>query len=189
MRPAEVTRGDYAELLGLYLGDGHVTATPRTQRLRLSLDTAYPTIIHEARDLLSRCFPGNRVGSSPADGAATTVLSVYWSHLACLLPQHGPGKKHERSMDLEPWQATLVAEHPWRFIRGCFRSDGCAFVNRTGRYVYPSYDFTNHSPALLALFAQACQQVGVESRIYARRVRICRRPSVALMQAHVGGKE
>ncbi len=114
VRPPVLAAGDYAELLGLYLGDGHVSGTARTQRLRLSLDSAYG--------------------------------------------------------------------------RGCFRSDGCAFVNRTGRYAYPSYDFTNHSAALLALFADTCAQVGVESRVYAQRVRMYRRPSVALMQAHVGGK-
>ncbi len=113
---------------------------------------------------------------------------VTWSHLGCLFPQHGPGKKHERPLVLESWRAELVRAHPWRFIRGCFRSDGCAFVNRAGRYAYPSYDFTNHSPALLALFADTCALVGVDSRVYAQRVRIYRRPSVALMQAHVGGK-
>ncbi len=113
---------------------------------------------------------------------------VTWSHLGCLFPQHGPGKKHERPLVLERWQAELARAHPWRFIRGGFRSDGCAFVNRAGRYAYPSYDFTNHSPALLALFADTCAQVDVESRVYAQRVRIYRRPSVALMQAHVGGK-
>ena len=32
---------DYAELLGLYLGDGHVVRAERTDRLRLFLDSAY----------------------------------------------------------------------------------------------------------------------------------------------------
>jgi len=32
----------YAELLGLYIGDGHITNMIRTQRLRLFLDAKYP---------------------------------------------------------------------------------------------------------------------------------------------------
>ena len=31
------------------------------------------------------------------------------THLPCLFPQHGPGKKHERPMRLEPWQWACVA--------------------------------------------------------------------------------
>ena len=27
---------------------------------------------------------------------------------------------------------------PWAFVRGCIRSDGCSFINRTGRYAYLS---------------------------------------------------
>jgi hypothetical protein len=123
---------DYAELLGLYLGDGHITALQRTERLRLSLDAKYPNINDETEALLRRCFPQNRVGRVLLGGGSTVVLHVYSSHLSCLFPQHGPGKKHERAILLEPWQVELVAAAPWSFVRGCIRSDGCAFVNGRG---------------------------------------------------------
>ena len=74
-----------------------------------------------------------------ADGGATVVLWVYSRHLSCLFPQHGPGKKHERRIVLEAWQQEIVEAAPWAFLRGCIRSDGCVFVNRTGRYEYLSY--------------------------------------------------
>src|SRR3954471_24918878 len=35
----------YAYLLGLYLGDGHITRMQRTYRLRICLDSAYPGIV------------------------------------------------------------------------------------------------------------------------------------------------
>ena len=41
-RPCRWPPADYAELLGLYLGDGHITDMPRTQRLRIFLDAKYP---------------------------------------------------------------------------------------------------------------------------------------------------
>jgi len=96
--------------------------------------------------------------------------------------------KHERRIALENWQERLVAEDAWAFLRGCISSDGCTFMNRTGRYEYLSYDFSNRSSDILDLFCRACDEVGVEYRRYANRVRIYRRASVALMEANVGVK-
>jgi hypothetical protein len=116
------------------------------------------------------------------------TLHAYHRHWTCLLPQHGPGKKHERDIALEPWQSAALAAAPWSFLQGCIRSDGCVFINRTGRYEYLSYDFANLSCAILDLFASTCDHVGVEYRRYAKHIRIYRRASVALMLAHVGRK-
>src|SRR4051794_6701901 len=74
MTTVHFTPDGYVELLGLYLGDGHIAAGPRTERLRLSLDTHHPVIVEEAAALLTRCFPGNRVGRVHADGGSTVVL-------------------------------------------------------------------------------------------------------------------
>lgn len=182
------TPSDYAELLGLYLGDGHIVRMPRTWRFRLFLDSKYPAVVRESKELLQRCFSANDVGTVYAHEGRLTVLSVYSSHLECLFPQHGLGKKHERRICLEPWQQDIVDQAPWSFLRGCVRSDGCVFLNRTGPYVYLSYDFTNRSSDILDIFSRTCDAVGVEYRRYAKRVRICRRPSVALMEANVGLK-
>jgi hypothetical protein len=180
---------DYSELLGLYLGDGHISQLARTQRLRLSLDSRHVNIIAETDALLRRCFPDNRVGRVRADGGATTVLYVYNGHLSCLFPQHGPGKKHERSVALEPWQQAIVEVAPWSLLRGLIRSDGCVFVNRTGKYSYLSYCFDNLSPDIRGLFVETCQRVGVDCRPSGTSVRIYRRASVALFAEHVGTKD
>jgi hypothetical protein len=62
IRPLTFSDGDYAELLGLYLGDGHISELPRTQRLRLFLDARYRTIVEETDALLRRCFSENPDG-------------------------------------------------------------------------------------------------------------------------------
>jgi hypothetical protein len=185
-RPVRFEPADYAELLGLYLGDGHISVLARTQRLRLFLDARHARVVDEAEALLRRSFPGNRVNRLVRD--SMIVLAVYNGHLACLFPQHGPAKKHERLIELEPWQETIVAAEPWAFLRGCIRSDGCVFVNRTGRYEYLSYCFDNHSPHIRDLFIAACHRVGVDCRPSGTSVRIYRRASVALMAEHVGLK-
>lgn len=186
--PVRFTPADYAELLGLYLGDGHIVALARTQRLRIFLDARYHTIVAETEALLARCFPSNRVGRSLFHDGAMVVTWVYHAHLSCLFPQHGPGKKHQRRIALEPWQRRLVAAAPFAFLRGCIRSDGCVFINRTGPYEYLSYCFDNLSFDVRALFIDACVQVGVRCRPNGNSVRVYRRPSVALLLEHVGLK-
>ena len=187
---------DYAELFAMYLGDGSIALHPRTQRLRIVLDLKYPGIIEDTRALLERCFPRNRVDAVQSIGCVH--VSLYCSHLLCLFPQHGPGKKHERRIALEPWQEEIVEEEPWPFIRGCIRTDGCAFINRTDihrdrPYEYLSYQFSNMSGDIVELFVRACSQVDVFTRVNQDRrgrwdVRINRRASVAAMLEHVGRK-
>ena len=141
----EFDAGDYAELLGIYLSDGCINVGPRAERLRIFLDAAHPNVAAETEALLKRCFPANRVGRGSRHNGHMVVLWVYSGHLSCLFPQHGPGKKHQRRILLEPWQDELVAAAPWRFLGGCIRTDGCAFINRTGPHEYLSYDFCNLS--------------------------------------------
>jgi hypothetical protein len=84
-------------------------------------------------------------------------------------------------------------------LRGCIRSDGCVFINRTDvhrpkPYEYLSYNFSNKSTDITELFLLACDLVGVDRRanFNPRRelwqVRINRRESVAKMLANVGRK-
>jgi hypothetical protein len=180
---------DYAEFLGLYLGDGHISRLARTERLRITLDSRHANVVAEAAALLERCFPNNRMGRHLRHHGAMAILSVYHSHLSCLFPQHGPGKKHHRQIILESWQQAVVDAAPWAFLRGCIRSDGCVFINRTGRYEYVSYEFSNRSEDIKDLFMATAASVGLRPRRYARYLRLYRREDVALLLEHVGRKD
>jgi hypothetical protein len=160
----------------------------RAQRLRLTLDAKYPTVVEDAASLMAHVVPDNNVGRQHSHEGRMVTLYAYHQQWSCLFPQHGPGKKHDRTIALEPWQHELLAQAPWSFLRGCIRSDGCVFINRTGRYSYETYDFMNLSRGIRELFASTCAQVGVECRVYPKRVRVNRRASVALMLEHVGRK-
>jgi hypothetical protein len=188
LRPLAFSDPDYAELLGLYLGDGHISRLARTQSLRISLDARYPTIVTETEALLRRCFPNNRVGCVVFHDGGVVVVHVYCGHLRCLFPQHGPAKKHERPILLEDWQRSIVEAEPWPFLRGCIRSDGCVFVNRTGRYEYLSYGFANYSVDILDLVESTCRAQGLRPRRYARAIRLNRRGDVGRLLEHVGLK-
>jgi len=188
LRPLAFSDADYAELLGLYLGDGHISALARTQRLRIFLDAKHQVVVDEAEALLRRCFPNNPVGRALVEEGAEAILFVHSAHLSCLFPQHGPGKKHDRPIVLESWQQHVVDAAPWDFLRGCIRSDGCVFVNRTGRYEYLSYGFTNYSSDILDLFEATCVAQGLRPRRYTKAIRLNRRDDVARLLDRVGVK-
>ena len=144
--------------------------------------------MNETEALLARLLPDNPVRRVEFHDGREVVLDVYSTHLVCLFPQHGRGKKHNRPIVLEDWQRALVAEAPWALLKGCIRSDGCSFVNRTGRYEYLSYHFSNLSTDILDLFEQTCRGLGLWPCRYARAIRLNRREDVARLVAHIGVK-
>lgn len=193
-KPITFTPADYCELLGYYLGDGHITEMARSQRLRVSLDAKYPKVIAELVELLRRSFPANRLGSHRQHEGTMAVVWIYSKHLGCLFPQHGAGPKHSRPIELEEWQQRLVRDEPWALIKGLIWTDGCRFVNRTGPHEYPSYAFSNCSEGIVDVLLEASRRVGLKPRVtfeLRRRmwhVRFNRRRCAALLDEHVGGK-
>lgn len=184
----------YAQLLGLYLGDGCISRHARgVHRLRISLDRAYPAIVGECSALITILAPDNAVTVIRHRHQRVDEPSAYSKHWPCLFPQHGPGMKHQRPIVLEPWQRALVDRHPWRFLRGLIQSDGCRSINTIRHpkrtYAYPRYEFSNRSDDIRGLFGEYCDRVGVEWRRMNRwTISVARRESVAQMDRHIGPK-
>ncbi|MCM2429044.1 transcriptional regulator [Streptomyces sp. RKAG337] len=190
----------YAYLLGLYLGDGCLSAQPRgVFALRIACADSWPGLIESCEAAIRAIHPDNAVCRVRKQGC--TMVTSTSKHWPCLFPQHAPGKKHERRIALESWQQEIVDAHPWEFIRGLIHSDGCRITNWTEkviggepkRYEYPRYFFTNKSDDIRALFSDTLDKVGVEWKITRRgedpyNVSVARRASVALMDLHVGPK-
>jgi hypothetical protein len=191
----------YSYLLGLYLGDGHIShySEHRVPNLMIACDESWPGLMDACEQAMRAVFPDNAVCRVRKIGCRN--VKVYSKHLCCLFPQHGPGKKHERSIVLEPWQQAIVDEHPWDFIRGLIHSDGCRITNWTTRlvagerkrYEYPRYFFSNKSDDIRRLFTDTLDKVGVEWTTLARgsdpfNISVARKASVALMDTHVGPK-
>jgi hypothetical protein len=114
----------YAYLLGLYLGDGCLLRHPRgVYRLHVFLDSAYPIIAAECEAAMSLVMPASRASClrHPRYNMLGVVsYSTHWPHL---FPQHGPGVKHKREIELEPWQERIVERHPDR-LDIAWRQDG-----------------------------------------------------------------
>lgn len=124
----------YAYLLGLYLGDGCITYARRgVYFLRIACADAWPGLIDACAEAMQLARPGNKVFRVQRQGCQN--VTCYSKHWPCFFPQHGPGKKHDRRIALEPWQQKIVDAHPWEFIRGLIHSDGCRIINWTTKLV------------------------------------------------------
>jgi hypothetical protein len=180
----------YAYLLGLYLGDGHLVTTARVPVLRIYCSDAWPDLIVACEKAMKQVLASS-VQRTRKQGCVG--VQSYGKHWPCLLPQHGPGKKHERPIVLAGWQRTIVEVHPGDFLRGLFHSDGCRIANRVvvrgKEYVYPRYLFTNESADIMGLCQWALDLLGIAWRMNRRNsLSVARRDAVAALDRHVGPK-
>ena len=132
---ADLDEAAYAELLGWYLGDGWLENHRRSgvYALHIYNDERYVVLNRRILDLMRTVKPRCRPHTRRVPGCVISTVS--WRHWPCLFPQHGPGRKHERTLTLEPWQKEVVDAHPAALLRGLFHSDGCRITNWTTRPV------------------------------------------------------
>ncbi|MEV4825940.1 transcriptional regulator [Micromonospora sp. NPDC049274] len=180
----------YAYLLGLYLGDGHLAVSPTVPVLRIACAAIYPHLV-DACEAAMLAVLAARVRRIPKHGCISVESSG--KHWPCLVPQHGPGKKHERPIVLTDWQRPIVEGHTEAFLRGLFHSDGCRSANRVtvrGRhYVYPRYMFVNESSDIMGLCQWSLDRLGIAWRMNRRNsLSVARRDAVAALDRHVGPK-
>jgi hypothetical protein len=189
--------GAYAYLLGLYLGDGHVAPAKGSWVLRITLDASYPGIVREcvaAMGVVATC----RVTALLREKGSVVVIASCGHSWGNLLPQRGPGKKHERKIELVDWQLLITRRFTREFIRGLIHSDGSRCINRfsvklpsgrVGRYAYPRYFFTNYSEDIRRIFRDHCDLLGIRwSQSNPRNISVAHRTSVGLLDSFVGPK-
>ena len=190
----------YTHLLGLYLGDGwlNVVGRGRGSQLVIVCDADYPRLIDECWAAMVLTSANPTVSRVHPRGQGCVRLMSAWTGWLRAFPQHGPGRKHDRVIALEPWQPAIVDDYPWELLRGLLHSDGCRTVNRfstrlpSGRvaeYAYPRWFFSNRSADIRGLFCATCDAVGVRwTQSNARNVSVSHRRSVALLDERVGPK-
>ena len=186
----------YAYLLGLYLGDGCLTRGRRDVfALSIACCDDWPGLITAAKSAMSAVMPASGVFSVRRVGM-TEVKSTS-KHWPCLFPQHGPGRKHTRKIELAEWQRAIVERYPGDFARGLFHSDGCRGVNRVRRkwgeverwYEYQRYLFVNNSEDILRLCGQTLDRLGVAWRFSKpNTISVARKKGVARLDEFVGPK-
>ena len=182
-------RADYSYLLGFYLGDGAISRHPRgVFRLRIVTDARYPKIIAECVAAMQAVMPMNRVHMQKLPYRAV-VIGCYSKAWPLLFPQHGKGRKHERKIELVPWQREIVDRFPREFLRGLIHSDGCRVLNHVNGKDYPRYFFTQVSDDIRGIFCKACRHLEIDyTQSNWKTISIARARSVALLDEFVGPK-
>jgi hypothetical protein len=182
----------YTYLLGMYLGDGHIAPNTGSYVLRLTLDLAYPEIVEEAAQAMN-VIRGRRPVIARDRTKRCLRIASYWKSWPCLIPQHGPGRKHRRKIKLSDWQAEMVKANPRPFLRGLIHTDGWRGLNRVHvkgkEYSYVRYQFSNRSDDIKRLFTDACDAIGVDWRPWGPfHISVARRESVAKLERFIGPK-
>jgi hypothetical protein len=190
---------EYPYLLGLYLGDGCLSRPGRSKSYTLALacDSGYPLIIREAEQALRTVFDAPVRYWCP-DDASCVHVRVSHPGLGGAFPQHGPGRKHTRKIELVEWQRVLTHRYPEAFIRGLIHSDGSRCINqvnttlpsgREAHYEYVRYFFTNYSEDIRRIFCEHCDLLGIRwTQSNARNISISHRDSTAILDRIVGPK-
>ena len=186
----------YAYLLGLYLGDGSITRGRRDVfALWIACCDDWPGLLTACRRAMSDVMPTSSVFCVHYQGC--TMVKSTSKHWPCLFPQHGPGRKHTRKIELESWQSAIVQKYPGEFARGLFHSDGCRIINQVRRtlvdgdrwYGYPRYFFKNESKDILGLCGETLDKLGVAWRFSRyNTISVARRDAVARLDQFVGPK-
>ncbi len=185
----------YAYLLGMYLGDGCLSSTsrPGVWRLRIFADSRYPDIVEECAAAMEVIFPKQRAHRLRRKRSQCVEISMYSRHWICLFPQHGPGRKHHRRIELAPWQLQAVEYARELFLRGLIHSDGCRIIARerqAGRVrEAPRYISSNRSEDIKTLFCTSCDALGIRwTRPSAKDIAVYRSESVSRLDEFVGPK-
>jgi hypothetical protein len=151
------------------------------------LDAKYPRIIEGCAAALEAVCPEKRarLGSKPG----CIEVSMYWNHWPCVLPQHGPGRKHLRRIQLAPWQQAIVARERQSFLRGLIHSDGCRIVANDRGNPSIRYHFSNLSDDIKRLYCDSLDALGVHwTRPCDKQIAVYRKASVRLLDAFIGPK-
>jgi hypothetical protein len=186
----------YSYLLGLYLGDGCILIKPRGgAQLAIVCDAAYPDLIEDCWAALILVSLNPRVTRYSPPGQRCIRLISSWRRWPEVFPQHGPGRKHTRRIELAAWQREIVDRFPHELLQGLLHSDGCRTVNRfetrlpSGRvaeYAYPRWFFSNRSADIRELFCEYCERLGIRwTQSNPRNISVSHRRSVALLDSFV----
>ena len=179
----------YAYLLGLYLGDGYLSACPRgVFKLRIALDQSYPHIIGSCKRAMATVRQkAGGVGVVSLTGCVEVYS--YWKHWPCLFPQHAAGPKHKREIRLEHWQLEKTSAFPRALLRGLINSDGCRDLNPVHGKCYPRYQFANFSQDIRRIFCETCDLLSIHwTHPYWKTIAVSRRRDVEHMDEFIGPK-
>lgn len=146
----------YNYILGIYLGDGHISPNKNSYKLRIVMDSKYPNLVHETRICLRNFFE-SPVSVNSREGCK--VISVFDKNLPKYFPQHGFGKKHDRKIILSDFQIENISYSD--LLKGLWLTDGSYYLRKNK---YEAYNFTNKSIDIVSIFEKCLNSLSISYR-------------------------
>ena len=139
---------------------GASSAHPRgVFKLRISLDARYPGIAEECERAIRAVMPNNRVGKV---GYGTWhELYAYSKSWPCLFPQHGPGPKQTREIELTEWQRGHVARWPAFLLAWAHSLGWLSVPEHRAELVTPPIFVREQPDGIKEIFCDACDLMGL----------------------------
>lgn len=180
---------EYSYLLGMYLGDGYIAPHARNVFcLRVFGDAQYTGIIAECALAMETIMPGKKANVQRTPSRCVEI-QMYSKHWPCFFPQHGRGRKHERSIYLADWQAEIACRESEALVRGLIHSDGCRVVANDRGIASVRYHFSNLSEDIKDIFCEALDRLDIPwTRPSHRDIAIYRKAATARLDEFVGPK-
>jgi hypothetical protein len=166
----ESRRADYSYLLGLYLGDGCIYRLPKTYKLTITLDNKYDSLNEYTISVFSRFFekPAYIFDLSLHGRGNAIDIITHSCTLPVIFPQHGRGRKHDRSIELKEWQVDIIDSIS--FVKGLMMSDGSMYVDlQCGN---TKAGFTNKSEDIIRIFEKYLNKLNIEYKTYKKKTGI-----------------
>lgn len=152
---------DLAELIGIFMGDGHAGEYQSSIVTNSTTDAGHATFV---RALIRRLFK-IPVSLRIRSDRNACVLVVSSKEFCRFLKEQGmTGNKVVLGVTIPSW-IEENATYRGRFVRGLFDTDGCVFLDThriNGRtYKHMGIAFTSRTPALLNIFKTHLQGLGL----------------------------
>lgn len=157
---------ELAFLIGLALGDGNISAFPRTECLTISLNTKYPALVAYTKYTLNRLFE-----KTPSQERIDNCirLRIYQKYISKRL-DIPTGDRRKAKLKIPRWIWKSREFLIW-YLKGLFEAEGSLSIHLP-TYTY-NFEFSNLNKDLLKNVGNLLEKLGFnpEYRNYATRLR------------------
>jgi DNA-binding transcriptional regulator WhiA len=172
INPAKFTPSTkLAFLIGLVLGDGNISIFPRTERLTISLNTKYPSLVFYTQSLLKEFFKKAPTIHKQGNGIR---LWIYQKHISKRLGI-ASGNKNQTTIRIPRW-ILQSNDYQISFLKGLFEAEGSLSIHHP-TYTY-NFQFANRNPSLLRCVGTLLKKLGLHPEHRLNAVRLRRRSEV-----------
>ncbi len=165
--------GDLAELIGVVLGDGHIAAFPRTERLLIFSNSNNTGFVTRYTELVQKFFEKEPYVYK-ISGSNCIRISLYQKHISERLGIPSGARKHARLV--VPTWILRNKEFIKRYLRGLYEAEGSHSIHLP-TYTY-KFSFSNSNQSLLKNVVKLLKVLGLSPHFDSLRVQISKKNEV-----------